>query len=196
MRNNCAAVLLVFALSGCSSSPPVNFYTLEQPETSTAAAATAFPHSVAVGPVSIPESVNRSQLVVRITPNRVDVLEEEQWAEPLKSGIAQVVVACLSADLAGASVAPLAQSAASTTEYRVSIDVQRFESLPGKAAIIDARWSIKRTASEMAPVTDTTHVRESVQGEGYAALVAAHSRALATLSRAIAAALIAAQGEK
>ena len=197
MQNNRVALLFISALflPACSSSPPVSFYTLtlDAPERSEIAVQTPFPHSIAIGPVDIPEAVNRSQLVVRVGPNRVAVLEAEHWAEPLKNGISQLVAACLRRDLEGASVAPLALSRSGAAEFSVSLDVQRFESLPDEAAVIDVVWAIKRRGADSEPITVTTHLREAVQGAGYEALVAAHSRALATLSRAIAAALVTSQ---
>ena len=39
--------------------------------------------SVWVAPVTLPEAVDRPQLVVRVTPNRVAILDGHRWAEPL-----------------------------------------------------------------------------------------------------------------
>jgi hypothetical protein len=67
----------------------------------------------------------------------------------------------------------------------VLADVQRFDSSLGKAATIDAHWIIKakRDANSL---TGRTFIREPVTGNGYDALMAAHGRALAAVSREIA----------
>jgi len=75
-------------------------------------------------------------------------------------------------------------------DYRAAIDVQSFQSAPGEAALLDAVWSVRRSKDGKAETGRTT-VRETMQEKGYDALAAAHSRALARLSRDIAAAVAA-----
>jgi uncharacterized lipoprotein YmbA len=79
-------------------------------------------------------------------------------------------------------------SSAADASYRVMIDVLRFESEPDRAATLDALWTISAVKSGQARRSRTTRT-ESTQNTGYAALVAAHSRALGQLSVEIAAAI-------
>ena len=90
------AVLLVVLLAACSSSPPAQFYTLTPTAGSGGESLVPAPfvHAIAVGPVSVPEAVNRPQFVVRDGPNRLVVLELQRWAEPLRDGIAESVAGC------------------------------------------------------------------------------------------------------
>ncbi|WP_322066040.1 ABC-type transport auxiliary lipoprotein family protein, partial [Burkholderia ubonensis] len=60
--------------------------------------------------------------------------------------------------------------------YRVSVNVQRFESWPGQRAAIDAVWSVRAVGTQVV-MTCRTSVAEPV-GDGYDALVAGHRRAL------------------
>lgn len=69
--------------------------------------------------------------------------------------------------------------------YRAVIEVQGFDSALGEAAVLDAVWTVRRTKDGRTETGRTT-VREAVQENGYDALVAAHSRAVARLSRDIA----------
>ena len=65
-------VLLVALIAGCATSPPAQFFTLT-PAASGAGeslVSSPFARSIAVGPVSVPESVNRPQFVVRDGQNR------------------------------------------------------------------------------------------------------------------------------
>jgi uncharacterized lipoprotein YmbA len=75
-----------------------------------------------------------------------------------------------------------------TPVHRVTIDVQRFDSIRGEAAVIDAVWAVRETTGGRTR-SGRTLAREALQGEGFDALAAAHSRALATLSGDIAAAI-------
>jgi uncharacterized lipoprotein YmbA len=186
-------ILLAGLLVACSTSPPAQFYTLtpEAYGASESITTVRFAHSIAVGPVSVPEAVNRPQFVVRTGPNRVVVLESHRWAESLRSGIAESVAGYLSRDLDGARVTPMTQSAASTAQFDVSIDVQRFDMIVGEAAAMEVVWTIKPRAGESAPITGRSNVREQVQSSAdpYDALVAAQVRVLAGVSREIAAKL-------
>jgi uncharacterized lipoprotein YmbA len=63
--------------------------------------------------------------------------------------------------------------------------VQRFES-PADAVLIEALWSV---TSKDGRRTGRSVVREKISAKDYSSLAAAHSRALATMSREIAAAI-------
>jgi uncharacterized protein len=176
------------AAAGCSASVPARFYTLQS--AATAESVPGAHYAVMVGPVSVPASVDRPQFVVQVAPNRVDIDEFNRWAAPLPDGIARAVAGNLAVLLGTPDVAtaPLANF---DPAYRVTIDVQRFESVQGEAALVDAVWVVRKTAGEKTRSGRTT-ARESVQGEGFEALASAHSRALARVSADIAAAIRAA----
>ena len=70
-------------------------------------------------------------------------------------------------------------------DYRVAIEVQSFESAPGDAATLNAVWVVRRTKDGKTETGRTT-VREPTAEKGYDALAAAHSRALARMSRDVA----------
>jgi uncharacterized lipoprotein YmbA len=72
--------------------------------------------------------------------------------------------------------------------YRVTIDVQRFESVPGHSALVEAMWTVHSTAGGETR-SGRTIASESVQGDGFDALAAAHSRAVAKMSADIAVAI-------
>ena len=71
--------------------------------------------------------------------------------------------------------------------YRIQVDVRRFDSWPGRHALIEADWSIRGDA-ERALVTCTSSASENVE-PGYDALVQGHQRAIARIADDIAAML-------
>jgi uncharacterized lipoprotein YmbA len=181
--------VLATVLAGCGGSPREHFYTLSAgaaPE-SAAAAQTAAAYSVVVGPVTVPDVVDRPQLVVRTGTNQVAILEQQRWAEPLKSEIPRVLAENLAQLLGTRQVTAYPQTSSGGTEYRVLVDIQRFESALGGPVTINALWTVRRGTGE--PRTGQSLTRESAGGEGYDAIVAAYSRALATVSRDIAVAI-------
>lgn len=177
--------LVAAAASGCGTTAPSRFYTLDVTAVSDGAAPVSYP--IMVGPVSVPAAVDRPQFVVQAAPNRVDVDEFNRWAAPLNDAVAQVVAGDLVKLLGTPNVAaaPLTNF---DPAYRVTIDVQRFDSVPGQAALLEAEWTVRRTAGAQTR-SGRTVARETVQGDGFDALAAAHSRALAKMSGDIATAI-------
>ncbi|MGD0885481.1 MAG: PqiC family protein [Thermodesulfovibrionales bacterium] len=176
---------LVILAPGCASTPASRFYTLSA---TTVPAATSSVLSVVVSPVSVPSLVDCPQIVVSTGPNQVRLDEFNRWASPLQDNIAHVVAENLIAMLGTSRVILFPQTLSADADYRVAIEVQGFESAPGKVAVLDAIWTVFRTKDGRTERGRTT-VREELQENGYDALVAAHSRAVARLSRDIATAV-------
>jgi uncharacterized protein len=176
--------VLVCLVAACAS-PASRFYALSAAPTPAAAPATL---SVAVGPVAVPAAVDRPQIVVTVGPNQVRLDEFNRWAAPLQNGIARVVAENLVALLGTPSVTVSPLTLSEGADYRVALEVQRFESAPGDAATLDAVWAVSRTKDGKAQTGRTT-VREPSPDKGFDALAAAHSRAIARLSQDIAAAV-------
>lgn len=183
MTTLCLAVAL---LAGCSSSPRVTFYTLNVTATNEAPAAPLT--SVAIGPITLPDLLDRPHLVVRTAANRVEILEAHRWAESPKSEIPRIIAADLAVLLKPARVSTYPQNAGLEADYRVLLDIQRFEMTAGEGVGLEALWSVRRSGGGL-PKTGRTVVNEPVSAAGYDALVAAQSRALAAVSRDLARAL-------
>jgi uncharacterized lipoprotein YmbA len=189
-RLACGLLISLVTLGACSTSPQSRFYTLTA-DTSTAAVA-PFAYAVSVGPVTLPQVVNRPQFVVDAPGNRVVVLEQRRWAAPLADVIAEATAQYLGRDLGGARVTMFAQTASAGAQFDVALDVQRFEMIEGTAAVLDVVWTIKRRGATGAPTIGRGSVREPVAqtDDPYDALAAAQARALASVSREIAASLV------
>ena len=183
-----AALCLALAGSGCSRSPRVTFYTLEPGAKLEAPVAGPAPPAVVVGPVTLPELLDRPQLVVRVAENRVEILETHRWAEPLKSEIPRLVARNLGRLLGSDRVASYQQHSGAGADYRVLLDLVRLESEPGDAVTVESSWTVRRTPGG-SPRTGRSLLREKVTGPGYDAMVAALSRALAGVSADIARAI-------
>ena len=182
------AVCLLLALAGCSRSPRVTFYTLEPAAPVEARSASAADPAIAVGPVTLPEVVDRPQLVVRVAANRVEILESQRWAEPLKSELPRLIAENLGRLLGSSRVSSYLQHDGVNADYRVLLDIRRFEAAPGENVTVEAAWSLSRTAGGT-PKTGRSLVREPVGTEGYDALVAAYGKALLAVSADLAGAI-------
>jgi uncharacterized lipoprotein YmbA len=176
--------LVATVAAGCSTAPS-RFYSLTS--TSTADGTPATPAKVMVGPVTIPAAVDQPEFVVQVAPNRVEVDEFNRWVAPLTDGIARAVAGDLTVLLGTPDVAS-SQLANFTPDYRVTIDVQRFETTKGQGVTVEAVWTVRKS-SDGATRAGRTVASETAQGQGFDALAAAHSQAIAKMSGDIAAAI-------
>ncbi len=152
--------------------------------------------SVGLGPVELPEYLERPELVVRTSATELKPSALDRWSEPLDKGFVRV----LSQDLADAlglqRVLVFPWYATQEPTFQVRVDVIAFESTPQGEARLTARWEItKPGATAAAKGAAQTHVQnvstiaKRAAGSEPADAVAALSSALGDLSTAIAAAL-------
>lgn len=186
-----AVTFTTLLLAGCGgSSQRVEFYTLNpltgiQAKTNTPA--TDQKLSIGVGPVEIPEILDRPQIVTRTGPNKLSIDEFHRWAGRLDESFAVILAENISLLLATDQVAVYPWQADFKPRYRVGLEIRYFEGQWGKDVLLEAVWSVSGQQSQQ-----TNTMRESVINAGplsteadYEALVAAHNRAIAQLSREI-----------
>lgn len=176
------------ANAGCAKGPPPDFYVLYAPPSESVV---GVERGVAIGVerVELPAHLNRSQIVTRTTDYRLDLSESHQWAEPLKDSVSRVIAVNLSNMLESNRVFVVPRRGKVPLEFRVTVDVARFDGVLGEAAILDARWTLFRGDLAEPLLSKVTIITERTDGSGYDALVAASSRTLERLSREIAEAI-------
>ena len=174
-------VALFALLSACSSTQPPRFHTLMP-----APAATARPPTPAgllvweVLPVAVPASVDRPQWVVQTADGSLAVLEQERWIALLGDEIRAAVTDRLT-QVVGAS----ALSAEPRKRWRIRIDVQRFNSVPGREARLEATWALSTDAEPVAALRCHGEFVQPLAANGYPALTQGHQQAVAALADAI-----------
>ena len=184
------AMLFALVLAGCSlggGGSKESFYVLSGPEGPAPQAATES-LSIYVGPVAVPESVDRAPMVIQNSANQVDLSEEHRWAEPLKTAIPRVVGEHLMRLLGTPRVMSSRLGTGIDIDYRVALEVQRFDSSLTRGAAIDVLWTVtgKRASPARSGRSSVTEPATAATPEGIAA---AHSRALARVAADIAAAI-------
>jgi len=170
-------------LAACAGSPSTRYYTLAEQNSPTEAQGVA-PRgttTLSIGPVTVPESLDRLQMVARIGPNELHVSDEHRWAQPLRLEVARAVSLNLARRMPEAQVSTYTEAAASDTDYRLSLDLQRVEATLGGAVAIEAQWSLRTRSGAKVRAGHST-ARAEARAADYQALAAAYARALETIA--------------
>lgn len=184
------ACIVAAIMAACAGSPAARFYTMSAAGDGLGSdgRVTGMAYSVAVGPVTLPDLIDRPQMVVRVATNQVKIVEEHRWAQPLGSEITRVVAGDLGKLLGNARVSSHTENTSANADYRVLLDVQRFDAALGDAVTIEAQWELRSRADGKRQIGHS-HFRQAVGGQGYDSLVAAHAGVLESVSRDIAQAI-------
>jgi hypothetical protein len=183
-------ILAAMAATACSlvgGGTKESFYVLSGPETPPPAASQDS-LVIYVGPVAVPESVDRWPMVLHNSANAVDLTEEHRWAEPVKAAIPRVVAEHLMRLLGTPRVMSSRIGTSLDVDYRVALEVQRFDSSLRDGATEEVLWTItgKRAGGVRSGRSSVHEPATVATPEGVAA---AHSRALARVAADIAAAI-------
>ena len=180
---------LLLLIAGCGRTQTAKFYTLNaltDPQMDRRSVSSGDGIAVGLGPIHLPEYLDRPQIVTRVSPNEVRFAEFERWAGPLVADFASTLAANLSSLLRTERVALYPWKTTAPIDCRVEIEVSRFDGKPGDSVSLQGRWSLFSKDRKRTLVTKNSSVTEPANGKGYEALVAAQSRAIAKLSREIA----------
>lgn len=178
-----AAGISLAVLAACGS-PPSRFYTLASGGGSVTANRTASPAVlIDMRPVTVPSALARSQLVVQVNATQVKVLEDDRWASPLPDEIRTAVLATVTRQSGAVDVHGMARTG-EVPLYRISVQVQRFETWPGSHVLIEAVWSIQPSNGQE---TMTCHsIASQPVSAGYDAIADGHRQALQRIATEIA----------
>jgi uncharacterized lipoprotein YmbA len=178
------AAILVFA-AGCAGGTPVVYYTL-QASTLAPAVAASKPAEIGVGPVMLPDYLDRSALVTRISPNQLNVHQGHHWAGSLRDEILRVVSANLKSACPGVTVRPHPWPGSDSPAVRFRLSILSFEGHPEGGLDLKVSWYVEDKRTDQDPLRRETHVQRSIKGDDLEAYTAAMGDALAGLAREMA----------
>ncbi|TAH47490.1 MAG: membrane integrity-associated transporter subunit PqiC [Betaproteobacteria bacterium] len=187
-RKPWACLLSVIAgtmLAGCSSSPPIHYYTLSAPAAGSVAPRGEQGPSLVVGPVSIPAEVDRQQMVRIVDGVRLEVASQHRWAGPLKIEIGRRVAGEIARLRGLPRVVAWPQNTYSEPELSLPIDIQRLDTIGFDSVRIEAVWSLRRERRELAG--GRVVIEERIDDPSHAGVAVAHVRAVDALAREVAA---------
>lgn len=194
-----ARCALALAAPGCTFLAPqpdhARFYVLTSAGVDGVGAATPASSAnpgqmtVGVGPVTLPAYLDRSQVVTRVSANRLELSGENRWAEPLKSSFSRILAQNLATLLGTQQVVVYPWLRPPRIDYQVKVDVERFETNANGTSDLVASWKILDPATGTVLASSTTSVAEPIDSKDEGAAAQSLSRAVAALSRQIATSL-------
>ncbi len=183
--------LLVVILTGCARSPSPKFYQLNPVQNTTSVTDDVSPDQrqvIAIGPVRIPDYLDRPQIVTRSGTNELKLSEFDRWAGSLESDVNRVLVEDISSLLPADHFSVVRWTPYSENQvpgsYRVEVLVDRFEGKLGDSALLKAEWGVFAKDRSLL-LKKESRISEQINSSSYDALVAAMSSALEKLSRDI-----------
>ncbi len=162
----------IVSLLGCAS-PREHLYTLdasssELPPSVLSPVAMERP-TVVVGPISIPQLVDRPELVVRESVYTVATIEQERWAAPLKEALPRLMAVEMQRRMPDKLFLTFSSAVIAAPVARVLIDVTRFD-VARDGANVDAHWVYKPTPpvaskSESTSISGDVSVHEDLANQ-------------------------------
>jgi uncharacterized lipoprotein YmbA len=138
--------------------------------------------------VSVPEYLDRLDIVERTSANELKPIHSAQWGESLAVAATRAVAENLVALLPSDDVIMLPSRSREGFEYQVNLDLTRFESDSEGRSTVAGRWSISDREGRKRAGGRVLR-SERAEREGYDAMAAAMSRNLAAVCGDIADAL-------
>lgn len=180
---------LLVIIAGCRSAVPVNFYALNAeaiPSMPAEPVADRGKQTVSIGPLTLPDYLDRPQLVTFTGLNRLELAESHRWAGPLKQEMTRVIAENVSVLMNRADVFAYPRETPHPPDYQVILDIRQMEARAGQFVNLKAVWWVSTSGPSSQPLARISDIRVPVSGPDYETLVAAHSQALLKLSQEIA----------
>lgn len=191
MRLRIITALFLISLTlwaGCAVSEPSRFYTLtpiQDSEIGTRAEKYERKIAIGVGPVRFPDYLDRKQIVTRSGRNEIKISEFDRWAGQLKDNTISILCENLSALLSTNLVFAYPWPGSTKPDYVVEVEIMQFDGDLGGKVVLVSRWIVRGGRDKKVLYMKKSRYVEPVEAQGYPAMVAAESRALANLSRDI-----------
>lgn len=137
--------------------------------------------SLGVGPIILPEYIDRAELVFQSSETRFEVPFEQRWAGSLRDTTTRAIGVNLARRLGTTNLHTYPWPPGTRLDRQVRINVNQFHARSGGDAILEATWTIEDGKNNVLK-RGSCAFREPVGKDGYEGIVAAQSRLLSQLS--------------
>ena len=186
MTRNSVVVMFLLGLVACGSTPlEDHYYSLvlaADDVTAPVATDEATTHLI-VGPVELPDYLDRRGLAMQIGSNQIQTANHHFWAEPLEEAISKVLVRDIASLANGVTVDRDAGRWTDSGDCRLRIEFDKFHATDRSRVVSSGRYWVSSSDSE---AKQEFAVTQSLSADGHANAVAALRRSLGTLATQIA----------
>lgn len=181
---NILLLWLILLLSACGTSPKTNFYLLSADN----AMEGNTPDEVSIGvwKVSLPELIDRPEIVTRTGPYTIDLADFHRWAGGLRSNINLLLANELSHNLKTGHVDISPWSSYRQFDYQIKVHVRKFDGSLGGESQLEGVYIILNGKGDKKLFEDTFMLKENVKGKSYNNMAEAMSQLVINLSAKIA----------
>lgn len=184
-----ALLIAMAALAvGClGRSPTVRYYTMSPVGN---AQGDRSDLAVGLGPITLPDYLDRPQLVTRTRGSELRVDEQQRWAGGFESNLLGTLADDLRTRLGSDLVFLDASASPSPVAFQVAVDIRQFEAREGEGIVLRARWIVREKIGLERAWTRESTIRQEISGGGVQGRIDAYDVALGKLADQIAAQIL------
>jgi len=185
-------------VAGCAQqSQPSSFYVLSYENAlDEATSSTTMREGIAlgVGPVQLPEYLDRPQIVTRASNNQLTIEEFDRWGGRLRESFTTVLMEVLSAELETDRIVEHPWNSPMQVNYQIIVNVTKFDTDETGRSILEVRWSLVDVRRQSVLSTARSRFRQDVAAKAdvaaptvdYDAVAAAMSRNVVAFGQEVA----------
>jgi len=185
MTRNSFVVIVLLGLMACGSNPVEDHYyslVLAADDVTAPAHTDETQAHLIVGPIQLPEYLNRRGLAIQIDSNQIQTANHHFWAEPLEEAISKVLVRDIAILASGVTVDRDAGRWTDSGDCRLRIEFDKFHATDRSRVVSSGRYWVSSSDSD---VKQEFEVTQTLSADGHAYAVAALRRSLRTLATQI-----------
>lgn len=181
-------LLLLAAAAGClkTQTDPTRFFVLAPVAPPEGRPATIAPPMLGLGPITLPDYLDQTAIVTRVSEQEVDYLATARWAERLSTMVNRVLAVNLSVRTGGREIVQYPWPVDRQPAITVGVDFACFDLTREGTAVLRAQWRV-RQGDQLR--TGLASIEEAAADTSVDARVGALNRALARLGDELAEAI-------
>jgi uncharacterized lipoprotein YmbA len=145
---------------------------------------------IGVGPVTLPDYLDRPQIVTRSENTELYLAELHRWGEPLQKNFIRVLAEYISATTGSEKIIILPSRERGEIDIQVMIDVIQFDTSSSGDANLIAYWNVEnRDGSKLVENTRSTLTSRVPRPDDYSSIALTLSQLIGQLARQISAEL-------
>ncbi len=180
-------VSVFILLSACGTSPKTYFYSLNAEHDNEIV--TSENLAIGVWNVTLPELIDRPEMVTRSGEYTIDLADFHRWLGGLSSNVSLLIANELSHNLKTGQVYVSPWSGDNSLDYQVKVYIRKFDGTLGGESSIKGIFVILNGKGNEKVQEETFSFNEKVKDKSYSEMAAAMSRLVVSLSGKIAQAI-------